>query len=374
MADVSRILALSNRQKKSVHVQRDIPIDLDVALLASFDPNRINPEEYNNDREQCLMQSARESIQVLVNSLFSLPTTSTDDGVVANLPSCGPSTILPRAKPIPKPAPLTKWQKFAKEKGIVPKSQKEKLEFDEEKQEWVNRWGWKGKNKDEENAWIREVKPGEEADGALERNPAKQARQAKKLKNDKQRLKNLQRANAELAKSSTTAILEAAKRPSTTVGSKAEDRAAKIAANSAKTKAEGLAKREEQAKRQKDVEELLQATKKSTASLGKFDKTFASEPKVKSVKRKFDPTEQPAKVERKSQMAIVEQLAKNPLAFKEKISKRAKKDHSIGSTQENKTKDLVNTRKAIRAVSGGRGASAIDSVPSKPIKKSKKRP
>jgi regulator of ribosome biosynthesis len=51
---------------------------------------------------------------------------------------------------------LTKWQKFAKEKGIS-HSKKDKAVWDEEKQEWVSRWGWKGKNKQLEDQWLTEV-------------------------------------------------------------------------------------------------------------------------------------------------------------------------------------------------------------------------
>lgn len=29
--------------------------------------------------------------------------------------------------------------------------------YDEERQEWVPRWGYKGKNKDKEEQWIHEV-------------------------------------------------------------------------------------------------------------------------------------------------------------------------------------------------------------------------
>lgn len=30
--------------------------------------------------------------------------------------------------------------------------------WDEEKQDWVDRWGWKGKNKEKEGQWLDEVK------------------------------------------------------------------------------------------------------------------------------------------------------------------------------------------------------------------------
>ncbi|CAH7683484.1 ribosome biogenesis regulatory protein-domain-containing protein [Phakopsora pachyrhizi] len=366
MADVSKILAKANN-KKSIFVEREVPIDLDVALLAAFDPNPISSLEYNTRREECLKNSARDSIQTLVNALFQLPTATTSDAVVATLPTDCLVTVLPRAKPLPKPVPLTKWQKFANEKGIAPKPKRDRLVFDEDKQDWVSRWGWKGKNKDEENAWIREVKPGED-DSNLESNPGKKARKERTLKNENQRLKNLQRANAEVARSTTTAVLQASNRNAT----KSDIRAEKIAANTAKTRAEGLAKREEQAKRKDEVQALIKTTKKSTASLGKFDKQFEKEPKVKGVKRKFQPSELPAKEERENQMSIVNQLAKDPLAFKEKVIKRGKKSHESES-REDKTKGLVNTRKAIRAVSGGRGAGAIAGVESLPTKKSKKR-
>ena len=61
---------------------------------------------------------------------------------------------------MPKPKPLTKWERFAKEKGISHK-RKDKMVWDDEMQDWVPRWGKGGKNKDVEEAWIREVKQGD---------------------------------------------------------------------------------------------------------------------------------------------------------------------------------------------------------------------
>ncbi|POW21119.1 hypothetical protein PSHT_02749 [Puccinia striiformis] len=385
MADVSHILALKSKStttneksigtaRKSVTVQREIPIDLDVGLLAAFDPNPIDGPEYNSaGREEYLKESARDSIQVLVNKLFGLTTTLTDEGVVANLPGHGPTTQLPRAKRLPKPKPLTKWEKFAKDKGIAPKPQRDRMEFDESKQEWTkNRRG------------LEKFKPSEElTNPGLEINHAKRARKERTLKNEKQRLKNVERAATEIAKSSATKILEASSanltRTSTSLstGNKKSDlRAAKIAENTERTKAQAQDKRDQQHKRKLEVEGLLLATKKSTASLGKFDKKFTNEPKVKGLKRKFEPTEQSAKVERKSQLEIVDQLSKNPTAFKEKVAKKQKKSSksttSSSTTEPDKgTKALVNTRKAIRTLTGGRGATALET---KPLKKSKKRP
>jgi hypothetical protein len=65
-------------------------------------------------------------------------------------------TELPRAKPLPKPKQATKWEQFAAAKGIQKKRRERKL-WDEEKQEWVNRWGRGGKNKEAEEQWAVEV-------------------------------------------------------------------------------------------------------------------------------------------------------------------------------------------------------------------------
>lgn len=91
---------------------------------------------------------------MLFSSLFSLPTKASPDGPLAILPT--PTYQLPRAKPLPKPKPPTKWELFAAAKGIQ-KTVREKRVWDEEKQDWVNRWGRDGKNKEVEQAWITEV-------------------------------------------------------------------------------------------------------------------------------------------------------------------------------------------------------------------------
>lgn len=104
--------------------------------------------------EEYLTSTARDGVQALLASLFSLSTISSEDGPVAQLPP--PTTQLPRVKPLPKPKPLTKWEQFARAKGIQ-KSRKEKKVWDEERQEWVDRWGWKGSNKKEEGQWLTEV-------------------------------------------------------------------------------------------------------------------------------------------------------------------------------------------------------------------------
>jgi len=54
-----------------------------------------------------------------------------------------PETLLklPRAKPIPKPKPLSKWEKYRLEKGLPPRKKRSRMVYSELAQDWVPRWG-----------------------------------------------------------------------------------------------------------------------------------------------------------------------------------------------------------------------------------------
>lgn len=79
--------------------------------------------------DQYILDLTRDNVQLLVNEIWELPTERVEESVVAKLPK--PTTILPRSKKCPVPKPLTKWEKFAKEKGIK-KVKKDKKLFDAE--------------------------------------------------------------------------------------------------------------------------------------------------------------------------------------------------------------------------------------------------
>jgi regulator of ribosome biosynthesis len=70
-----------------------------------------------------------------------------------------PTTALPREKPLPREKQKTKWEIFAAKKGIKAKTKEErkKMVFDEEKGDWVPKWGYKGRNKDGEGDWLVEI-------------------------------------------------------------------------------------------------------------------------------------------------------------------------------------------------------------------------
>lgn len=87
-------------------------LEFDLGNLTAHDPSPINPEDYASlRRDATCLEVATAMTQALVTQLFSLPSEAVQGGRLAQLPV--PTTVLPREKPIPKPKPLTKWQKFA---------------------------------------------------------------------------------------------------------------------------------------------------------------------------------------------------------------------------------------------------------------------
>ncbi|KAL9597408.1 MAG: hypothetical protein Q9219_005161 [cf. Caloplaca sp. 3 TL-2023] len=142
----------SNIPNSSVNVTKPIPYTFDLGNLLVNDANPLPPKP----TEAQLSATARDCAQALINQLLTTcPINSSSDGVLMTLPP--PTTPLPREKPLPTAKEPTKWEKFAAKKGIKDKKKEGKLVFDEETQEWVPKWGYKGKNKEGEQDWIVEL-------------------------------------------------------------------------------------------------------------------------------------------------------------------------------------------------------------------------
>jgi len=155
--DVSATLARAKQQFASCEVDKDDDLEYDLHNLHALDPHPVDSTAYSENFEQCLLDTSRDNVQLLVKHIFELHTRRTRTGVIASLPP--KSTFkLPREKPVPKPKPLTKWEKFAKAKGIQ-KKKKDKMVWDEDFGEWRRRWGYKKANNplDKDN-WIIEMK------------------------------------------------------------------------------------------------------------------------------------------------------------------------------------------------------------------------
>lgn len=176
-----------------ITVTKPIPYTFDLGNLVCNDANPLPAS--NQISESDITAAARDCAQALLNQLLSTcPIVRSDDSVTLTLPA--PTTPLPREKPVPQDKPLTKWQEFAKKKGIKAKAKDSNLTYDEEKGEWVPKWGYKGKNKEGENDWLVEVdekkekKSGEAGDARKEKREERKERIRRQERKERNNEKN----------------------------------------------------------------------------------------------------------------------------------------------------------------------------------------
>ena len=137
--------------------------------------------------EELLLEQSTRNTQLLINKIFRCPTEDSVAGPLALLPA--EAFKLPREKRVPEPKPETKWEKFAKDKGIKNKK-RDRMIYDEESDDYKPRFGYKRANGGIEDEPIVEVKAGQDpfADPWAEDRAAKKQRV---VKNTKAHLKNL---------------------------------------------------------------------------------------------------------------------------------------------------------------------------------------
>jgi len=291
--DVSGVLEAHKQKFKSVSVEgKVIPLEYDLGLLTAYDQNPIDEAELKKNKDEYLQSLSRDNAQLLFNEIFQLPTISDDNGVMAMLPV--PTTLLPREKPLPKPKPETRWEKFAKAKGIVNRK-KERMVYDDASGEYKPRWGYKAINDDGTKDWIIEVPAGA--------NPMEDQygtrREAKKEridKNDKRRQRNMEEA---------------------AVATKMDQKAVNKGDRPNMDNVRSMKRRE--------IENQILISKSSTASAGKFDASIKGDLKPKGIKRQFESTITDMSKEKAGNMSIL--------------------DRVVGKNGE----DLVNVRKAIKS-------------------------
>ncbi|KAJ1018052.1 hypothetical protein NDA16_004921 [Ustilago loliicola] len=311
--------ASTSKYKPTTVDETPTPYQFDLGLLTSINPNPL-PSTLT---AETLSSRTRDGVQSLINKIFALPITrDPENGPLAALPAF--TSKLPREKSMPKPKPLTKWEKFAKQKGIQSRK-KDTMIYDENIGEWVPRWGYKGANKDLEDQWIHELKN----NGNTDMDPAKTAKKeriAKKEKNEKQRIGNLARA---AASTSAAAASSSAK------GGLGDANAAKLARAAAREK------------RKAELEADVLRSRASTASMGRFDKTLKGEQKQKGIKRKFDANEKDTAVEREGNLSLLNKLGTSAM--------RKKAQNTAGQGDA----DLVNSRKAVQFATAGHGVTSM---------------
>lgn len=104
--------------------------------------------------DKYLLNLTRDNVQLLLNKIWELPTERLDENIVAKLPK--PSYDLPRSRKLPVERQPTKWEEFAKKKGIQ-KRPKDKKVYDEELGRWVPTYGYLKKQAEKEKDWCLEV-------------------------------------------------------------------------------------------------------------------------------------------------------------------------------------------------------------------------
>jgi regulator of ribosome biosynthesis len=164
-------------------------IKVDVGNMSAFNPRPVNTKELKSNQDEYLLEHSCQSVQMIVNQLFKLPAQPVDDVIVVKLPK---GSILPREKSLPKTKAETKWEKYAKLKGIK-KVKKPRKVYDEIKKEWRPTYGYKRKD-DVTKDWLIEINKNERdvnQDFFAKRTSEKNERKAK---NELQRLRNVGRS------------------------------------------------------------------------------------------------------------------------------------------------------------------------------------
>lgn len=200
-------MAAAPKAKLAVVVDKPTPYTFDLGLLLATDPNPLALDPSN--LEASLAAVARDGAQALINQLLTTCsiTSSKQDGVLLTLPPYQ-STTLPREKPLPTPKPLTKWEQFAKRKGIKPKTkeQRQNLRWNEDKGAWEKKWGYKGDVQARDRAegkvpddWVVEVKADKEAklkDGETVRGEGRRERKERARRNERKMRSNARKAGS----------------------------------------------------------------------------------------------------------------------------------------------------------------------------------
>lgn len=267
---VEQLLAKAEQEEaeklRRITVHKELELEFDLGHLLASDRNPPTLlRQAGPSPEAELRALARDNTQLLINRLWQLPTERVQEAVVARLPE--PATRLPREKPLPRPRPPTRWQQFARLKGIRPKK-KTNLVWDEVSGQWRRRWGYR-RARDDTKEWLIEVPGGADP---MEDQFAKriQAKKERVAKNELNRLRNLARAHK-------------AQVPS----------------------AAGLHPTGHQSK--EELGRAMQVAKVSTASVGRFQERLPKEkaPRGTGKKRKFQPLFGDFAAEKKHQLELL---------------------------------------------------------------------
>ncbi|CAO3599679.1 unnamed protein product [Absidia cylindrospora] len=262
--DVTEILDAHKAQFKPITVEKLVPLDFDLNLLSGFDTNALDEQRLKKEKEAYLKDLARDNTQLVVNGIFDLQVKTGDVGVLAVLPER--TSILPREKSLPKDKPLTRWEKFAKVKGIQ-NAKRERMVWDEDRGEYAPRWGYKGGAKDGARNSLIEVPSG--TDPMTDMYQKKREEKKDRVNKNEKR----QKRNEEEGAAATMA-----------------------------------GKKDVRDFKKDELQQAIAASRGATASMGKFDKSLRNEQRVKGVTHQFSATVGDAKQEKNSSLDILKRV------------------------------------------------------------------
>ena len=255
---------------RSAIPEKEDNLSYNLQHLAAFDLTKFDPAQDD------LKSFSRANVQLLLNRVFNLPVVPNASTPMVVLPVGETNhVVLPRALPLPKPKPLSRWDKFAQDKGIV-KKKRGRMVWDEIRKDWVPRWGADSvkKSSDKIGDWLMEV-PSHSTEDPFEKKAL-----AKELTKAKHKLREMRNT------------FEAA--------------GDKLPAGVSHNKD----------KRGKDaVLESLDRASRATASMGKFDRKTGKEPKAV---KKTKVIAKDKKSERETTQKLIDRVLKAPMSVSKK--------------------------------------------------------
>nr|XP_002125582.1 ribosome biogenesis regulatory protein homolog [Ciona intestinalis] len=296
----------------SIQVPKTIDVAIDAGNLLACDSNPIDTKQLRSDKENYLKNLAREGTQLLFNEIWKLPIERVQDAVIAKVPA--PTTVIPREKPIPKAKPPTKWEEYAKLKGIR-KLKKGRMVWDDESKSWKPRWGYKRAN-DDTKEWVLEVPANADPNEDQFEKKLKEKKE-RVAKNELQRLRNVARRTGK-------------KVPGVGRTAVGQEKQSKL-----------------------ELEAAFHVSKQATASLGRFQETLKGEKNVKKrgQKRKFEAVTQKCNTEKEKQLSILNQMYKKSPQLN--LTKAVNKEIQDGQVKNPKAGKRKNTKPA-KSKAGGK--------------------
>jgi regulator of ribosome biosynthesis len=251
-------------------------LEFDLGNLSVYNSQHVDMPEDLNEREETIQRLARENFKRLFGRLLEVRAKEDElrdqkkldlqihdfDKTEFHVVLPTPVTLFPRFNPMPSKKDLTKWEKFAREKGIKKNKRTHKV-FDEASQTWIMRHGSKGARQlADKRDVVRTFKPGQDLSTDLfEEERLK--KQSAKQKQTIQEMRNRIRAKGHDA-SKVVSV---------------EERHARI--NMKKDKLRKI----KQDKQQK-LAANLRIVQSSTASMGKFDKRVSKDEVKKAIQKR----------------------------------------------------------------------------------------